>query len=259
MKKKIFVLGALFVSLCSSAQIRGGFESNAQWYIDDKKIRLDPQEAEDRIRSNSYLKLDYDLNNWSFGTQLEGYVPRAIMNYSSELDGFNFGTIYARYNDVDLGLDVTAGHFYEQFGSGLLFRSWEDKQLGVNNAILGLNAKYSFDSYAKASLMGGKQRVGMGFDLSNSFLMGADVEIGVDELLSYEETSLTFGVSYLGIKYDKQDVVEGLEDYKDGYAVRIDFADGGFYAGAEYVKRATDNAASLGTIKIGRASCRERV
>lgn len=248
MKKKIFVLGALLVSLCSSAQIRAGFESNAQWYIDDKKIRLDPQEAEDRIRNNSYLKLDYDFNNWSFGTQLEGYVPRAIMNYSPELDGFNIGTIYARYNNLDLGLDVTAGHFYEQFGSGLLFRSWEDKQLGVNNAILGLNAKYSFDSYAKVTLMGGKQRVGMGFDLSNSLLMGADVEIGVDELLSYEETSLTFGLSYLGIKYDKQDVVEGLEDYKDGYAVRVDFADGGFYAGAEYVKRAIDNAASLGTI-----------
>ena len=33
------------------------------------------------------------------------------------------------------GFSVLAGDFFEQFGSGLMFRSWEDRQLGINNSI----------------------------------------------------------------------------------------------------------------------------
>ena len=33
------------------------------------------------------------------------------------------------------GLEITAGNFYEQFGSGLIFRSYEEKGLGIDNAM----------------------------------------------------------------------------------------------------------------------------
>jgi len=141
------------------SQVRVGFENNSQWYVDDKKVKIDPIEAEDRFRTNSYLKIDYDYKKWSFGTQIEGYEPKALLNYSPEYKGIDIGTIYARYNDYERGLDVTAGHFYDQFGSGLLFRSWEDKQIGINNAVFGLNAKYAITDDVKITVMGGKQRI----------------------------------------------------------------------------------------------------
>jgi len=139
MKRVLYAAIVLFGINNVSAQVRVGFENNSQWYIDDKKIKLDEMETDKRFRSNSYLKADYDYKNWSFGAQLEGYEPKALLNYSPELKDVNIGTIYARYNNRELGLDVTAGHFYDQFGSGLLFRSWEDRQLGINNSIFGLN------------------------------------------------------------------------------------------------------------------------
>jgi len=38
---------------------------------------------------------------------------------------------------------MTAGHFYEQFGSGLVLRSWEEWTLGYDNNIYGFNAHFS--------------------------------------------------------------------------------------------------------------------
>ena len=40
-------------------------------------------------------------------------------------------------------LTVTAGNFYEQFGSGLILRSFEERTLGIDNALDGLRLKYA--------------------------------------------------------------------------------------------------------------------
>ncbi|MDR0228289.1 MAG: DUF6029 family protein [Flavobacteriaceae bacterium] len=250
--KKLFIALGAFVSLTTSyAQIRAGLENNSQWYIDDNKIKLDPIEAsKDRFRSNSYLKLDYDYKNWSFGTQFEGYKPNALLNYSPDFKGIDFGTLYARYNNNDIGLDVTAGHFYDQFGSGLLFRAWEDRQLGVNNAILGLNAKYNIDTWGKVTVLGGKQRVGMGFDLSKSMLFGGDIAISVDDLLELENHTLNVGISYLGRSIEKNDKNRDLDNYNSSYSIRADYTFGGFHVGGEYVEKGIDYVAASGQVRI---------
>src|SRR5690606_35914200 len=116
MSKKLltlsFCLGALLATAQeeqeatqNKGQLNVGFESNAQWYIDDNKIQISEIDAEERIRSNSYLKLDYFIKNWEFGLQAESYTPKALLNYAPGLDKTDIGTVYARYNNTDLGLD----------------------------------------------------------------------------------------------------------------------------------------------------------
>lgn len=250
MKKVLLAVGVLFSLVHAQAQVRVGLENNSQWYVDDKKIKLDPLEAEkDRFRANSYLKVDYDYKNWSFGTQLESYAPNPMLNYNPEFKNFDIGTIYARYNNAEKGLDVTAGHFYDQFGSGLLFRAWEDRQLGVNNAVFGLNAKYNIDSWGKVTVMGGKQRIGMGFDFAKSTLFGADLSVSLDDLFGWENHILNFGASYLGRKLNEDDENEDLKDFNSNYAIRADYALGGFYLGAEYIRNGKDYVIQSGFVK----------
>lgn len=251
--RKIFITIGVFFSLTNAySQIRVGLENNSQWYIDDKKVKLDPIEAEkDRFRSNSYLKIDYDYQNWSFGTQVEGYVPNALLNYNPEFEKIDFGTVYARYNDIERGIDVTAGHFYDQFGSGLLFRAWEDRQIGINNAVFGLNAKYNISTWGKATVLGGKQRIGMGFDFAKSMLFGADFAVSVDDLLGWENQALNFGVSYLGRKLNNNEQNEDLKRFNSSYAIRADYASGGFYIGAEYVNKEIDYITQSGFVREG--------
>ncbi|WP_413513697.1 DUF6029 family protein [Myroides odoratus] len=240
MKKIFFTVCGLLLFVGAKAQVRVGFENNSQWYIDDKKIKIDTKEADDRFRTNSYLKVDYDWKNWSFGAQVEGYEPKALLNYSPDYEGFDIGTLYARYNNRELGLDVTAGHFYDQFGSGLLFRSWEDRQLGVNNAILGLNVKYALLDHIDLTVLGGKQRVGMGFDLANSFIVGGDVKVDIAGLAENDAFDWSAGFSYLGRIENSRDYNKDLDKLTNGYSARMNFGKGGFYIGAEYVYKDKD-------------------
>ena len=44
---------------------------------------------------------------------------------------------YFKYTDERFSVQV--GDFYEQFGSGLIFRAFENRQIGINNAVEGFN------------------------------------------------------------------------------------------------------------------------
>lgn len=246
--KRILLAGILLTAYSGYSQIRVGFENNSQWYVDDKKVKIDPQEAEDRLRTNSYLKVDYDYKKWSFGTQIEAYEPKALLNYSPDFEGVNIGTIYARYNDYENGLDITAGHFYDQFGSGLLFRSWEDRQIGINNAVFGLNAKYDITENIKITALGGKQRIGMGFDLSDSYLFGGDLNFDLGSMFKFEEIDFGAGVSYLGRLEEKNDYNKGLDELTNAMSFRLNASGGGFYGDVEYVYKQEDALVELGRL-----------
>lgn len=66
------------IGISSKAQLSGGFESNSSFYLDDKKIKLEQIEAENRFRSNTYLRLDYRFGKFTTGVQVESYEPKAL-------------------------------------------------------------------------------------------------------------------------------------------------------------------------------------
>src|SRR5690554_7925790 len=226
--KRIILLAALTTSSFFYAQVRVGVESNNQYYLDDDKIKIDETEAEERFRSNTYIKLDYFKNKWEFGTQIESYYPKAIINYSPDLKDVNIGTIYARYNDIENGVNITLGHFYEQFGSGLILRSWEDRALGVNNALFGMNAKLRLTKNLDLTALGGKQRVGMGFDFAESYVLGTNLEFNAADALKIENTDLRFGASYVGrLDQEKEVFYEGVNDLISAVSGRFNLGVGG--------------------------------
>ena len=99
----------------------GSFETNTIYYKDDSKTEA--ESPEDHFGSNNYLKLDYYQGKFAVGVQLEAYEP-VLVGYPAELEKAKLTNYYVSWADKDFS--VTAGTFYEQFGSGLLFRSWED-------------------------------------------------------------------------------------------------------------------------------------
>jgi len=239
--KKIILSATLLTSSFFYAQVRVGIESNNQYYLDDDKIKIDEKEAEDRLRSNTYIKVDYFKNKWEFGTQIESYYPKAIINYNPDLQDISIGTIYAKYNDIENGVNITLGHFYEQFGSGLILRSWEDRALGVNNALFGMNAKLRLTKNLDLTTLGGKQRVGMGFDFSESYVLGTNLEFNAADALKLENTDLRFGASYVGRLDEKKEVVyEGVNDLTNAVSARFNLGIGGFNFGTEYIHKQKD-------------------
>jgi len=160
--------------------LSGGFESYTQYYQKDSAINaIVPQ---DRIGSNNYLKLDYNYKQFAVGIQFEGYLP-SIAGFPFTINESKIANKYFRYSTPRFSLQV--GDFYEQFGSGLILRSWENRQIGINNAIEGVNAQVQPLRFVKVKALFGRPRVV--FDYANSVIRGADLEIDFSKIKSSEE------------------------------------------------------------------------
>ncbi len=55
-------------------------------------------------------------------------------------------------------LTITGGYFYDQFGSGITFRAYQDRALGIDNAILGLHLAYDFLDHWTVKAFTGMQK-----------------------------------------------------------------------------------------------------
>jgi len=246
MQKKIFFGTALFTSISIFSQLSVNLESNSQYYMDDSKIKLSDAEADQRFRSNNYLTLSYKLKNFTAGAQLESYEPKALLNYSPVLNKTNLGTYFVNYNNEKAGVDVTLGHFYEQFGSGLALRVWEDKQLGISNSLLGGKIKYTDPGQTvtlKALL--GKQR--LGFKLSDGWVAGLDAELNLDNMMKIKDLHTSLGFSYVN-KYEDNKENSKFPKNVSIYSSRMKMEYSKFAIEFEYLYKTKDNIRQVTTL-----------
>ncbi len=199
MKKNNCLLFALCFIQIAKAQLpaigghlSGSFESYTQFYQPDKKINaILPQ---DRVGSNNYLKLDYNYKNFTAGLQFESYLP-SIAGFPFAINQSKIINRYFKYAAKNFSVQV--GDIYEQFGSGLVFRAWENRQIGINNAIEGLNVQVAPLSFIKIKALAGKQR--NIFDHANSTVRAADIEIDFSAIKKEvtAKTRVAAGFSYV--------------------------------------------------------------
>ncbi|MBQ6878662.1 MAG: hypothetical protein IJN52_00480 [Bacteroidales bacterium] len=234
MKRFILVISLVSASLALAAQengyVTGSFETNNHLYVDDQVN--DFVSDEDRIGSNNYLKVDYYNGNFSAGMQLESYLPAQI-GFPEELSKYALSNLYVNWKDD--AFQVTAGTFYDQFGSGLLFRSWEDRLLGLNNALMGARFAYNWEDKVAFKAIWGMPRLGMEF--TDTQVRGADLSIslsniiGLDDILLSVEGSLLNKYAKIGIDAEEA----GGKPNSLGFSGRLNFDWNGFFAKGEYV------------------------
>lgn len=214
----------------SKGYLSGSFETNTNYYKEDGKTSAVVPDG--KSGSNNYLKLDYYNDNFSAGLQLEAYAP-VLVGYPSDLKGAALTNYYVKWADDDFS--VTAGSFYEQFGSGLLFRSWEDRALGLNNSIMGARVTYSYKDIVAVKALWGMPRFGMKF--SQTQVKGADASFAVSNLAGWQNIYWALEGSVLD-RYEALDdkrVLDGCSPNTVGWSARTNLETNGFYLKAEYV------------------------
>ncbi|MDB2632407.1 DUF6029 family protein, partial [Flavobacteriaceae bacterium] len=221
--------------------LSASYESNTQWYLNDSKFG--DFEEEEHLRSTNFLRLDYSISNqFSAGIQLESYAPENLLNNSKLYDkDLGVATYYLRY--ATKKLDVTLGYFYEQFGSGLILRAWEDRALGVNTAIRGARLIYYPSNSIKITTLYGKQR--KGFEVSDGDIFGVDAEIDLSKTLGIlSSNSLVLGLSYVGKNesYTKTDETNttDIPELVNAVSARLDYTHQNFYTNIEYIQKSQD-------------------
>ena len=221
--------------------LTSSYESYSAYYLDDSKTG--DFTYEDRFRSNNYLNLKSSIvNNWNFELQIESYLPTALLNYSPNFKDTGISTFKIQYNKKDL--NISLGNFYEQFGSGMILRSWEDRSLGINNSIRGLNAKYRINDKINFTTLIGNQK--KGFKYSKGYIVGFDSEFDLSKILKNNSTFL-LGISYVG-RNDQKTKSDFYDEMTNLYSARIDYSSSYFYSNIELVNKSKNPIVIFGSV-----------
>jgi len=234
-----FLLGATF--LFSQGSVTGNAESTFQYLNEDTIIGANQPPTKGLI--NSYMNVFYTNGNFKAGMRLESYLPR-IQGYPNRFDGTGLGMRYVGYkNDF---VDVTLGSFYEQFGSGLALRAYEDRALGYDALLDG--ARIIVKPKAGIVIKGlyGLQRLSFQSGRivhSDGIVRGVDGEIHLNEAfkkLNDSELDIVLGASFVS-KYQRDDYSALILPENVGcYGGRFQLMYKNFFLDGEYVHKEQD-------------------
>ncbi|MDE6493895.1 MAG: hypothetical protein K2L50_04875 [Bacteroidales bacterium] len=237
-----------FEEVMGRGTLSGNIQIDAQMYFKDSLIGS--PEVPEKFRSNSFAYLQYTNGKFTLGARFEGYF-KPMLGYDDRLDGWGVPYYFARFSgDI---IDITAGSFYEQFGSGMILRSYQDWNLGIDNAISGVRAIIRpYKGITIKGLVGTERH----FWDYVGLVRGVDLDLAFNDMIKPMEdwgTRITLGGSFVS-KYQEEQTITAMRQEDDGMhtykvsvpknvgsaAVRLNVESQGFNVGGEYVYKAND-------------------
>lgn len=273
MKIKYLILILAIIPTLSWAQdtviIVGSIQHEGLFPTDISEVPKQPDWAKITHLSNTYLDLgirwDHNTNNNAGFRGLE-FITRAeltewpMLGYDTDFGGYGISHLHVGAN-FDWG-KITIGDVYGQFGSGMVLRLYEDRALGVDNALRGGKIEATPYKGIYFTALGGKQRRywncyddgAWGWNYKQDAVLGANLELGLQEWIPQLQdagANLTIGGSYVS-KYQKADTIlfidpsamqaymYNLPEWVGAGSVRAQLQMKGWNAMVEYAYKAND-------------------
>lgn len=221
--------------------VSGNIELYGQYYLEDSIINAAVPEQDLGLNSSTYIV--YKYREFSAGLRYETYL-NALEGYPQAYDGSGIGYKFFKWKANDF--ELTVGNFYEQFGSGMILRSYEERSLGLDNALDGVRARYTSEHGVSLTGLVSRQRKAFDSNLINGegLLRGFDVEVDFMRLIGRADSSdlsLTIGGSFVS-KYNTQNLIDTLILPKNvgAAAFRIESNYKNWRGFVEYMKKAND-------------------
>lgn len=193
--------------------VHGSVQADGLFPEEDATIGT--ERYKEKFLFNGYANAGLFSKYLDAGLRVE-YLQHPLPGFEPEFRGWGVPNFYAtgKYK----GFQLTAGDFYEQFGSGLILRTYEDRALGIDNSIRGGRLRVDALPGFHFTLLGGVQRRFWEWD-TRSRIYGADVEWEIQHhipALRRHDIVWTLGASWVGKRerYDSEDhiVVEGADN-----------------------------------------------
>jgi len=203
MKKFALLAMVMFsytIVYCQGA-ISGDVMMQAEFYQRDSSIGASGTPHYDNLLSgtNTWVNTNYRNDAWGLeaGVRLDLFLNSNLHNPGIPYTGAGIGRWYIS-KKID-NLKITGGHIYDQFGSGLVFRSFEERPLGIDNALFGIEIEYAFNENWKVKAFAGQMK-----DLFTRFspvMKGATIEGLVP--VQNENITIAPGATFLNRTIDK--------------------------------------------------------
>lgn len=196
------------------------------------------------LLTNTYVDLQMQSKHVDAGARLE-YLEHPLPGFENDFKGWGIPNLWVKGK---LGNnEFTLGTFYEQFGSGFILRTYEERSLGIDNSLLGARLQAKPLKGVVLKFLSGKQRHYWKWD--GGLVSGADAEVALDEWISklqQHDTRLSLGASWVN-KYEKDEDIFvdpthrlNLPKYVNAWDVRTTLNRGPWGILAEYAQKTQD-------------------
>jgi len=186
----------------SKVRATGSIQSEFLIPEEDQAIETGPKEHD--VLNNTFFDLTVNAPYISIGGRFQ-FTKWPLPGYEKDFAGW--GVPYLWATGSYKWAKLTVGDFYQQFGSGLILRAYEERSLGVDNAIRGGRLQLNPARGVYITALGGKQR--RYWEHNSAWLWGGDVEWSLNDSFSKAfapTTGLALGFSYVG-KHEKDEVI----------------------------------------------------
>ncbi len=247
MKKTYLLLYTLCCTLNLSAQqegisLSGSIQSDMLLPQTDEKIGAKKEHGD--FNTNTYVDLLLQSQYADAGLRAE-FMEYPMPGFEKDFKGWGVPHFWVKGKLKSM--ELTAGTFYEQFGSGFILRTYEERSLGIDNAILGGRLVVHPLKGMTVKLLSGKQRHYWEWD--GGLVSGADAEMNLDEWipsLQQHDTRLMLGASWVN-KYEKDEEIladpthrYNFPKYVNSWDVRTNLSKGPWNMLVEYARKTQD-------------------
>ena len=227
--------------------VTGSVQSDVLFPQEDTKIGA--QEQDEWALTNSYADIHVLSKNVDAGARVE-FLRFPLPGFENDFKGWGLANIYAKMHTEKL--EVTLGNFYEQFGSGFILRTYEERSLGVDNSLLGARVMAKPVKGVTVKALSGWQRHYWSYN--NALVSGADVELNFDQwskAMQDNGTYASIGASFVN-KHEKEEEMPIMYDathlYKfpenvNAFDLRARLQKGNVSLLAEYAQKTQDPSA----------------
>lgn len=199
---------------------------------------------DDKVLNNTYAEVHALSKYVDAGVRLE-YLDHPLPGFDKDFKGWGVPFYYIKGKLKNA--ELTLGNFYEQFGSGFILRTYEERSLGIDNSLLGGRVMVRPFKGVQAKVIVGTQRR---YWDTQSLIGGADLELSVSEWsqkMQQSGTNLTLGASWVvNHQHQKEDVFADaihklrFVENTNAFDVRANFQKGGFSVLGEYAQKTED-------------------
>ena len=222
-------LCGLFGTAEAQGTLTGDLQMNYNFYQYDSSIdAITPTLYKHYLNGGeAWLSLRYNYKGFTAFARVDAFQNSNLYNPNTAFTAFGIGA-FSLSKEIK-GLTITGGYIYDQVGSGILFRSYEDRGLLIDNALVGLHLKYAVSDKVTLKAFGGQQKMVQegsvsgrfkplikGFNAEGDFNIGKKAHIlpGVGVLnRTLDEETYSVVSSNIAIQPDSQQFVPRYNTY----------------------------------------------
>lgn len=229
----------------AGGRVSGNFQLDAQVYRADSAIGA--YEVDEEMRMNAFANLLYSNGNFNAGMRFETYL-NPILGFDPRYKGSGVPYWFGSWQNDQF--EITVGTFYEQFGSGMVLRSYEERNLGYDNALKGARVRFSPAQGITLKGLIGTQR--FFWEQGPGIVRGLDGDFALNDIFDKEgkiATRLTLGGSFVSKYQAREEIAAGPNAMLDlpanvtAWAARFNLSSGRFALDGEYANKINDPSA----------------